>query len=103
MPKATEAEESTTMSVNMTPSQKAAFDKNLAGMGNDSDSDRETEISRAEEECPYGCKYKTGAIWLMKAHVKRCPKKDDNENNQSDTLSTLQKFTNADWKLKCSS
>ena len=75
MPKATEAEESTTMSVNMTPSQKAAFDKNLAGMGNDSDSDRETENSRAEEECPYGCKYKTGAICLMKAHVKRCPKK----------------------------
>ena len=28
------------------------------------------------ESCPYGCPYKSSDIWLIKAHLTRCPYKD---------------------------
>ena len=88
-PRINETQESSSMPVNMTHRQKIAFEKYLSSMDRDSDSESETETLRKEEACPYGCKYKTGANWLMKAHIKKCSKNDDNESSQTNTSSTL--------------
>lgn len=83
--------EELTMSVSMTPSQKIAFEKYMTSKALEGDSDDEEDSSKTIEYCPYGCKYRTSATWLMKAHLSKCPckeacdtKSEDNSSLQND-------------------
>ena len=46
-------------------------------------SERDMEVSGAEQEaCPYGCSYKSSDIWLIKAHLTKCPNFDGKSSSE---------------------
>ena len=79
--------EELTMSVNMTPSQKIAFEKYMTSKAWEDDSDDEEHSSKLVEYCPYGCNYRTSTAWLMKAHLSKCPGKGACDVKQADNSS----------------